>query len=653
MRIVIVGRGMSKLKKTTTELIISCVFYIVMTGYFYFSYCIKDINFIDTDDFMRVVRIREFFSNFDLNDHVISRCNYPHGCELHWTRLYDFIIIGLTWIVDLFTDSLDKSINYVCYTISPLIGLVCTIFLFRTLGYLLPKNNVLLTTVLFFISPLWFSWFFFGRPDHHSFLTLCLIIYTYYTVKSISNNIKDEYIHLKIALAATACVWASPETLVVILLTNVVLFFSFLRDFKKTSYLYFTNLITACFVGTIAVIPELNGLKNYCIAICVSLLLAPYASMTQQSLKRSTFFKYWHYICLMFITYYLTQMEPVEYDKISIVHASLFLCLATLFAVNMQLTCKGAPAYDAVAWAIMIGVIFLCMFPRFLMGMSADVPKLVKDIWLSKVNELQSPLFGKAWFIFFAHIAINATAIIVKIQELRKQKLSGTNVIWIIFTALAACYLVLGCFAYRMIPYSVLFGMPVVVNLGMSSKYVKNLHRIPRMIITMFISCLFIPALAWISSWFCAPDSDDRCKYSDKELYECIDNLSYSPAVIMSHSNNGPKLLYYTKHYVIGAPYHRQTEGIIASYVVTQMKNNPSEVRKFLKKTGSQFIFIGKKLKDSYPESFSAEIISGRLPKWLSIVKIPEKFSQHCVFKVDQELLSKEIEEKGDFPNIY
>ena len=623
-----------------------------MMGYCYFAYCNNGINFIDTDDFMRVVRTREFFSNFDLNNHVISRCNYPHGCELHWTRLYDFLIIGLTWVVDLFTDSTDQAINYVCFTISPVIGLVCVVFLFKIFGYLLPKNNVLLANVLFFVSPFVLSWFYFGRPDHHAFLILCLLVYIYYVIKAIMQGSKDKYAYIKTAFAAAACVWASPETLVVILATNAILFLAYLNDFQKTLHLHFTSLITACLVGTVAMIPELSGLRSYCIIICVFLMLAPYTAITQQSFKRSAFFRYWHYICLIFITYYLSEIEPIEYDKVSIVHVSLFLCLTTLFAVNMQLIDRRSHIYDAMIWAGVIGVIFLCMYPRFLMGMSANVPKLVKDIWLSKVNELQSPFTVKSWSIFSAYALINATAIIVKIQELKKQKLSAKNVIWYIFIALAAIYLVLGCFAYRMIPYTVLFGTPLVVDLGMSSKYVKKLNRLLRMILTMFLSCLSLLLVAWIHDQIQPTKQKDFPKYSDKELYECIDNLSFGPAVIMAHSNDGPKLLYYTKHYVIGAPYHRQTQGIIASYVITQMENNPSEVRKTIKRTGSQFIFVNRNLKDKYPKSFAAEIISGKLPQWISVVKIPEKFSHHCVFEVNQELLSKEMEKQSDIQVI-
>ena len=103
---------MPKLKEKTIELIVLSLMYVAMMSCCYINLFGEGLNFIDTDDFMRVVRIREFFDHYDLNDYLIARSNYPYGCELHWTRLYDFFIIGLTWIVDLFADSLEQSINY-------------------------------------------------------------------------------------------------------------------------------------------------------------------------------------------------------------------------------------------------------------------------------------------------------------------------------------------------------------------------------------------------------------------------------------------------------------------------------------------------------------------------------------------------------------
>ena len=123
-----VGKKMFKLKERATELVILGIMYLAVMSYCYIILFGDGIHFIDTDDFMRVVRIREFFNHNDLDNCIIARSNYPYGCELHWTRLYDFFIIGLTWIIDLFADSQEQSIDFACFIISPIIGLVSMVF---------------------------------------------------------------------------------------------------------------------------------------------------------------------------------------------------------------------------------------------------------------------------------------------------------------------------------------------------------------------------------------------------------------------------------------------------------------------------------------------------------------------------------------------
>ena len=642
---------MFRLDKKTAELIILGIMYVAMMGYRYTVLFGECINFVDTDDFMRVIRIREFFQHFDLNDYVIARSNYPYGCELHWTRLYDFFIIGLTWLIDLFTDSLDNAINYACLCISPILGLVSMVFVSKILNKFVDKRDVFFATALFCASPFLMPFFSFGRPDHHSFITLCMLIYIYYTAKMISDESEDKHIYIKVAAAATACVWASPETLIVLLLTDAVLFFSYMNDFSKTTNLYFKSLLTACFVGTITMIPEASSKSVHSLLICILLLLMPYATLSKKSLEKDPFFRSWHFVCLMFMMVFLTDVQPVEYDKISMVHATLFLCMATFFAVNLLLISRKSHLHDAIIWALVIALVFLSMFPRFLMGMSADIPQFIKDIWLCKISELRSPFTGDMMCAFSIYIVITLTAVVVKIRELKNQTIDGKNIIWTLFLVLAASYLVLASFAYRMIPYSFMFGLPIIVSLGMSSKYLKKYSRPVRMIITMILSCFFL----YIVAPFCDSDLDDKkkknCKYSDAELFECVDNLSDKPVVIMAHSNYGPKLLYYTKHCVLGAPYHRQIEGITSSYVVMEKDNDLSAVRKVLKKTNAQYLFIGHKQEKEFPNSFAASVLKGNVPKWLTIVKIPEKFYNHSIFKIDQDLISREIKSEKKSEN--
>ena len=641
---------MFKLKEKTSEIIVLSALYLALLSYSYVVLFGDSMTFMDTDDFMRVLRTKEFFNDYDLNNSMVSRSNYPIGCELHWTRLYDFLIIGLTWLVDLFSESLEQSIEVACFIISPILGIASTVVIYNIFEKFMSKTNTFLATALFCASPFLMAFFTFGRPDHHAFITLCMLIYIYCTINMVLDETENKKNFIITSVAATACVWASPETLIVLLLTDAVLFFAYMKDFEKTKILYLKSILTSCFIGIVAMIPISGSNFFHCLLMSILLLLIPYTTLSRRSLNNDMFFKYWHYVCLLFMMLFLTEITPVEYDKISIVHTTLFLCVSTFFAINLQLIGRKDHLYDAITWAMVICLIFLSMFPRFLMGMSADVAPLIKKVWLSKIIELHSPWIGNMFWTFLIFSIITLTAIIVKTKELIKQEFTKTSIVWAILIIIASCYWILACFAYRMIPYSVLFGLPLIVNLGMSSEYVKRYKKVSRMIFTMMISCLFII----ITSCFVETEIDVKKsdqKYTDAELFGSIDNLCHRPVVIMAHTNFGPKLLYYTKHFVLGAPYHRQVEGIILSYSIMEMDNNLKVVRRILKKTNTHFIFVSHKQQTEFPNSFASALLAGNLPKWISIVKIPIRFSDYSVFKVDQDLLDKEVQLHGDLIN--
>ena len=161
---------MFKLRESKIELTVLGIMYLMMLAFCYISGFGCQISFIDTDDFMRVLRTQEFFSHFDLNNTIISRGNYPIGCDLHWTRLYDFFLIGLTYIIDFFVDSVETSVKYACFLISPITGLISMVFVHKILQNFLKKDSIFLATAIFCASPFLIPFFSFGRPDHHSFI---------------------------------------------------------------------------------------------------------------------------------------------------------------------------------------------------------------------------------------------------------------------------------------------------------------------------------------------------------------------------------------------------------------------------------------------------------------------------------------------------
>jgi asparagine N-glycosylation enzyme membrane subunit Stt3 len=623
------------LRKNKIEIFFLIVLGIIINVRHYLElhgYC---INFIDVDDYMRLVRIRDFFNHHDLSNTIISRSNVPFGCDLHWTRFYDFFLIIPSYILNFFLNSIDKSIEYVGFFIGPVIRSVSIALFLSIAQKLMKEEDAFLLTALMAANPFILIFGLFGRPDHHSFIMLFILIYLHTIMGFVESQLKSKFLCIKAAVVASLCVWISPETLIPILLIDGVLFIYAFFDLEKLKSLHMKSILTVCGVGIITF--SFSNLPiSYLMTMCVLLLVVFYDTFNTSHIT-DPIYRYWHMVVLVLVVILFPQISaPVEYDKISIVHTLLFICSALYFGINIihsELKPMARIA-AAIGWFFIIAAMFLFIYPEFLHGMSAGIDDYVKEIWLYRVNEMKSPFSLGSGFFFINYTIVTAIAIVGKISQLIDQKLTPTSIIWWILVINTICYTIFAGISYRMQPYSVLFGLPLIVDFGMNSDFTRSLHRYIRIIISAFFSSLFLFFIVFLDS-----DAEDlknqpaKSTYTKEELYELIDNLSPTPVVIMTHINDGPPILYYTKHSVVGASYHRQPQGIISSYKIMSEKYDEKVVQSILKNTGSLYIFIRKSEK-SRNRSLARMIMDNDLPKWLSPVKLPEKFNDIAIVQV-------------------
>lgn len=595
-------------KKNKVELIILSLLGVVFNIAVYLQMHEFSISFFDTDDYMRLVRIRDFFTHFDLSDNIIKRCNVPFGCSLHWTRFYDFFLIIPSYILAFFTKSIDKAIEYTGFFISPIVKIVTLILFFRISIKLFSKRDAFFAVALIATNPIISQFGTFGRPDHHAFIMLFMMIFLCNVISLIESNFKSGYI--KLAISTAACIWISPETLIPLLIFDAILFLYAILDLSNEDShlilksLYLKNLLVSCFIGII-ILPSL------------------YSRFT------------------------------IYYDEISVVHFALYICISSFFYVSFlhKIDSKKTSLIKLLlVFAAIVGI-FLCTFPKFFLGMAADVSPFMKRIWLNKISEMKSPFEHGDHIFFISHTIIITISIANKIIALLKSRktLSDKSIIlWWILIVNTICYTIFSAFAYRMLPFSVLFGCPLIVDFGMKGRYFKKLHRLVRIVLTFFMATLFMFLAAYFNDR--SEDTDLQFKkYTKQELFREIDNLSAVPVVIMAHSNDGPAILYYTKHSVVGAPYHRQIEGIIASYKIMEGAYNESDSKKILTFVNASYIFIKKpmhsksknQLKSSQKPSFAQMIVKGKHPKWITIMKLPAKFDDVIIAKIDKELMLK------------
>jgi CHASE1-domain containing sensor protein len=122
---------------------------------------------------------------------------------------------------------------------------------------------------------------------------------------------------------------------------------------------------------------------------------------------------------------------------------------------------------------------------------------------------------------------------------------------------------------------------------------------------------------------YAAATSDSR----REERYACLSRPAFtalaarSPARIMAPVDLGSQLLLYTRHSVVGAPYHRNGEGVRDTF---RFFNEPlEESRSILKSRGITLVVICPALKeitglvDYTPDSFVALFAADSLPAWL------------------------------------
>jgi hypothetical protein len=603
-----------------------------------------NIEFSDVDDHMRLIRIREFFQHYDLSNSIISRSNVPFGCDLHWTRFYDFFLIIPSYILNLFLNSINQSIEYVGFVIAPIIRSVTIILFYCISKKLMNKDDSFLLAALMSAHPHILIFGVFGRPDHHALIMLFILIYLYSAIMMLETKFQSKKQCIYAAIVAAICVWISPETLISILLIDGILFVYTLldSDAEKLKYLCKKNILIACNIGAIVFVFT-KFMLDYLLAMCLLLLVAPY-SMQQGRRIPDLLHRYWHILSILLLGFLLPHIHsPIEYDKISIVHMALFTFGALYFGIVAAQKKSGFQERIiwAIVWFFFVSGVFLLSYPSFLKGMGADIGDYVKEIWLNRVAEMRSPLAAGDKAFFLSYAIIVTISIVNKSRELICcQEFTTKTLVWQMIVANALCYTIFAGIAYRMTPYSALFGLPLIVDFCMNGHATKSFHRFLRIGIAAFFSSFFLFFTAIIDEK--KEKNPATPTYTTQELFEMIDGLSKTPVVIMAHSNDGPPLLYYTKHSVVGASYHRQVQGIISSFKIMEGEYSEEEAKRIFRETGASYIFIrvDKRMESSKNAASLAErIVNKNPPDWVHLLDLPSKFNDVIIAKIDMEKL--------------
>ncbi len=585
------------------------VFFLVLQlgfYYFHFNTSLNEAELIDTDTYMRLVRVEQLAETGDWYDSTIYRNNYPYGDTLHWTRPLDVILLAgaaplIPWL------GFKKALLQFGIVFGPLMGilsLIALVWLARPIMSPKARNLLLL---IFVAQPLLFQVFMFGRPDHHSLLVLLFILLLGSLTHMLSDKNWEKY-SIMAGLLAALSTWISTEAVFAVIMVFMAL--TLLWIYSRNRY---------------AVM-----LRNF----SLSLLLFSSLSLLIERPAMEFF-------------------SVVEYDKISVVYIFVYLMGALYSAALSRIESNQMQIRALLAVFLTIPAVaaIWLVFPLFFYGPMAEVNPAIVPIWLSKVAEAKPLLLSDTYFIvsFLGTITMVLGYLVYLCKTENRQELSKPLTVFFIgflmFTALTF-YQVRMVYCGLVI-ISILLALMLNDIINYLSRYPQRLLSLLRPItIVVFIS--FFPIVGMTVSALQSEEKADSARSYPNLPALCdylnqYQRLNPEHQTVLAHLDFGPQILYRTDFNVIAGPYHRNDSGILYTHEV-MTSDDMEKVKGMLAHRQIDLVVIAPNSTEKVlyrtennPLAFYERLTNDNSPDWLKKLELTKEVQKSfIIYRVDR-----------------
>lgn len=173
---------------------------------------VLDGQLVDSDCYLRLMRIEILLSGGGWYDGNVPLLNAPHGLDMHWTRPFDVLIILLALPLMAFL-TLPDALFWAGALISPVLHVVAAALIAWAAGPLLGRAGALLAVVLFLCQASLYGVFQIGRADHHSLLLVLAILALALLVRWSMGPRTSAMLAASAGLAVALGLWVGSEAL--------------------------------------------------------------------------------------------------------------------------------------------------------------------------------------------------------------------------------------------------------------------------------------------------------------------------------------------------------------------------------------------------------------------------------------------------------
>ena len=563
---------------------------------------------IGTDGYMRLVRAELLQETGAWFDGRIPRSNAPYGDTLHWTRPFDVLILGVTWLLVPFL-GFEKAVFWGGSFVSPILFLASAYAITWAAKPVVDREHRPYVIVAFLAQLGVLAYSLPGRIDHHT-LQIFLLTLTIGLVVRLCAGRPRGAVAVFAGVVLGVGLWVSVEFLLVVLLAMATLWVLWLCR------------------GSEGAGPAMKLAAGFAGAVILALLIErPIGALWVE-----------------------------EHDRISVVHLTVALTHLSFWALvvlgerktRSPLSLRGRWICSLVG-ALAGGALIYVVYPKLFGGGMVDVDPEVFRVFLSKVKELQPLMpsdarnFGR--FLFWLGSALICLPFALGLLWTRRRDRDWG--VWVFFTLALGLYLVFSLRHVRFAPFAELLAVvPLVCLVGALRRRLgwiasETWREAARSLVSLVV-ILGISGAGLFLGFRAQPGGGAAVALGgaagagDCDIKAIAAYLNQPQPfgarfrIIATHVDFGPELLYRTEHAVVGTPYHRNTRGILDTYRIFSATED-SESKSLLDARGIELVLLCPSPREALLYTSQAQgttlyerLLDERVPAWMQPVVLPE-----------------------------
>lgn len=561
----------------------------------------------DGDNYLWLVRVRQYLEGGSWDSSIITGMNTPYGVDMHWTHPLDIFILALYAPLSLFMP-LDSALFWAGSTLPVLLFLMFSAALYWAVRPLLPRGEAFILLFMSLAYPALMAYSMLGRADHNYLILTSMVLAVGGMIRLLHAPAHQQSEqHRACIITAAACalgIWVSTE---------------------------FAPLL-AFFIASLAMAWLLTGQPKWLrYAFILSGCLLIFAIIALGVERGAS----------------LWQVQQL--DKLSLIHVAALSINAALWALAYALLSRKPMALQLRAACLSgLGIAALLLLwqftPALLLGPMGDIDPAVNAYLYEVTGELSSIWPGNFERAAIALLWIGPPALALILWWLSTGLASASNrtAVWYFLTALILAYSLAGLmharFAQMALPFTSLFLMHAALNIQTRCQS-KSPLLLLSIILTPIMLCYAL------SSFFDELDKQQDDPGTIKAAFVCtiedmIPTLQQLPAgSIMNDINDGPAILYHTKHSVVAGAYHRNDQGV--ADILAFSRGPATTATALLKKRNIDYVlFCVNKRQGDYARQLATQMQDNTIPSWLTPLFVPATLDKHWfLFKVNKENL--------------